>query len=383
MKVVFLRANPIDPDPRVEKELNALLKAGIDCICVGWDRSEDHKTKTLIKDFGAGSVHVNLIGIRSPFGAGAKNLFRTLCFEKRVLSWLIKHKREYDIVHSCDLDTGLAAKAACLRTKKPYVYDIFDFFSDSRIMPKWLKKVAKTAEFSVIKSSRATIICTEQRTSQIEGSAPVELIVIENTPAEVHIPERNDRWENTIRLAYVGILMEGRYIDRILDTVDEYGDLAIDVGGFGPLALEVEQRAKGNPRIRYLGKVPYETALETQKNSDVMFGLYDPSSINHKLAAPNKYYESLMLGVPLIAIKGTSVGDWVEEENTGISLEPGFTSSELHQALVNLANANQNGEISQRQFRLYHEKHSWSIMERRLQELYSRIATELQGGAVR
>lgn len=43
MNIVFLRSNPVNPDSRVEKEVNALLKNNHNVIILAWDRSS--KTK--------------------------------------------------------------------------------------------------------------------------------------------------------------------------------------------------------------------------------------------------------------------------------------------------------------------------------------------------
>lgn len=380
MRVVFLRSNSIDPDPRVEKEIRALTAIGIECLCVGWDRSQSYGIRTFKKKIMEGYIEANLIGIESPFGTGVKNAPRTLRFIKRLHKWLLENSEKYDVIHACDLDTGIAAKAASRRIGKPYVYDIFDFFSDSRIMPNALKGLVKRVEFGVIDSSRVVIICTDQRRGQLKGSAPKEIVVVENTPEEQMVTEVKDALGHEIRLAYVGVLTEGRYIDKILDIVDVNDDLALDIGGFGPLGSMVESRALSNPRIVFHGKVSYDTALLLEKSADVMFALYDPSIANHRMAAPNKYYESLMLGVPLITIMDTSVGEWVEREKTGVTLAPDFTLYDLYQAIKDAVSANVDGDISRRQRDLYRSKHSWSVMEKRLQTLYSTLYDELVGG---
>jgi len=45
MRIIFLRSNPVDPDPRVEKEVNSLVKAGYKAEILAWDRSSKYSTK--------------------------------------------------------------------------------------------------------------------------------------------------------------------------------------------------------------------------------------------------------------------------------------------------------------------------------------------------
>lgn len=40
-KIVIVRSNPVDPDSRVEKEANSLVKAGYDVSLLVWDRDNN------------------------------------------------------------------------------------------------------------------------------------------------------------------------------------------------------------------------------------------------------------------------------------------------------------------------------------------------------
>lgn len=384
MRVIFLRANAIDPDPRVEKEAKSLLRGGHSCIFVGWDRTADHEPEVTHRTVGGHQVPTILIGVKASFGQGAKNAPNVARYQLRLFKWLKENVEDYDAIHACDLDTGIAACQASRKTGKPLVYDVFDFYSDSRIMPDWMRAIVRKIEYSVIGQSCATIICTEQRAVQVEGSRYRQLVVIENTPEEIELDEacESGRADTTkITLAYVGILTADRYLDRLLDAVDQHENLVLNIGGFGPLSEMIERRANANQRIRYRGRLAYHDALVCEKKADVMFGMYDPSIANHRLAAPNKYYESLMLGTPLITVRGTSVADWVEEEKTGEALDPDFDSTELYEAVLRLVEANRDGELSRLERVLYKERHSWSVMEKRLLELYDSISLEMSSHA--
>lgn len=378
-----MRANAIDPDPRVEKEIRALLSAGFECSCVGWNRLNDTDEDVEIVLSDNKCVKVHLIGISSAFGTGLRNAPKIFEFERKLYTWLIDNFDMYDVVHACDLDTGLAAMSACKRMGKPLVYDIFDFYCDSRIMPNWIKSPIRKLEFSVIEQARATIICTNQRRAQLAGSKPRQIVVVENTPEEIYVSKHANNNTGYIKLAYIGVLTEGRFICDILDTVDQFDDLLLDIGGFGPLQDEIIERSRDNGRITFYGKTPYSKTLKIESEADVMFGLYDPEIANHRMAAPNKYYESLMLGTPLIAIEGTSVGTWVTEELTGAVLNPSFTCEELYQAIRRVYSENLEGSISARQKDLYRNRHSWNLMARRLCTLYEEVETELADGGAR
>lgn len=54
--------------------------------------------------------------------------------------------------------------------------------------------------------------------------------------------------------------------------------------------------------------------------------MYERVNPNHILAAPNKYYEGLALGRPVITTVGTLVGDKVNKYDTGYCIDEQYES---------------------------------------------------------
>ena len=59
--------------------------------------------------------------------------------------------------------------------------------------------------------------------------------------------------------------------------------------------------------------IDYESALELYAKCDLMFALYDPAIPNHRYSAPNKVYEAMLLGKPIIVAEGTGVISWSKD----------------------------------------------------------------------
>ena len=63
MKVLMLRTNKVDPDPRVEKEASALLKDNdIQLTILAWDRNDNYKCKKETLKLFNGNVPIYRIG---------------------------------------------------------------------------------------------------------------------------------------------------------------------------------------------------------------------------------------------------------------------------------------------------------------------------------
>ena len=106
-----------------------------------------------------------------------------------------------------------------------------------------------------------------------------------------------------------------------------------------------------------------------------MVALYDPKVPNHSYAAPNKFYEALALGRPLIMFKNTGMDVIVEENNIGVVCEDNIDS--LRRAIKNLADRKEEFPIiAQREKELFKKQYSWSIMENRLKKLYADLLGE-------
>lgn len=133
----------------------------------------------------------------------------------------------------------------------------------------------------------------------------------------------------------------------------------------------VEEASKNYININYYGQVDYETALKIYSISDVMFAIYDPNVPNHKYSAPNKVYEAMFLGKPIIVAKDTGIDQIVKNNEMGIVIN--YTEEAFEKALsVILSNPEkikQTGENAKKAYNIY----SWEKMRDLLVKVYKDI----------
>ncbi len=374
MNVVFLRSNPVDPDSRVEKEVISLIKDNHHVMILGWDRNYKYKLKESILKIGSYSIKIHRFGIPATYGGGLKsNLLPLISFQFRLMWWLIKNKNKYDVIHSCDFDTAFISKKIAALLHKKFVYDIFDYYVDAFNVPTNFKKIIKGLDNKIINSSDAVIICSEKRSEQIIGTNPKLLRVIHNTPYKIDLQKTEYYKDNNkIKIVYVGILSKGRFIDEIIDIVAKNANYELHIGGFGELEDNVKISSNLHKNIIFYGKLSYEKTLELEGMCDVMTALYDPKIPNHKYAAPNKFYEALMLGKPLIMIKETGMDYIVEKNDIGVVVDSNYNC--IEEGLADIANRRSEWPImAEKMKKLYDEFYDWDVMEIRLQALYKQI----------
>lgn len=292
----------------------------------------------------------------------------------RLLKWLLKNRTSYDIIHACDFDTAYIASHCAKLLKKRLVYDIFDYYVDAFGVPQRLKGLIESRDHKIINSADAVVLCTEQRREQIQGTDPKQLTIIHNTP-----PTYNDGSntmalnQDKVKIVYVGILDQGRFLKELASIIINKYDCELHIGGFGPFENYFKELAEVHTNIIFYGKLPYEKTLELENKCNIMTAIYDPAITNHYYAAPNKFYEALMLGKPLIVVKNTGIDKVVSKNNIGEVIE--FNRESLENAIEKLIQRRTEWtEISQKMKEVHSKQFSWSEMEKRLMGLYHEIS---------
>ena len=103
-----------------------------------------------------------------------------------------------------------------------------------------------------------------------------------------------------------------------------------------------------------------------------MLALYDPDVPNHFYAAPNKFYEALMLGKPLMMVKNTGMSRIVEDNGIGELI--GYSKEEFAGGVdALLARRSEWESMGMRMKKLYRDSYSWEKSEKTLLKLYSEL----------
>lgn len=367
--VCIIRSNPVNPDSRVEKEAWTLADLGYNVHVLAWDRSKNSSVENTFLQIMGEKIPITRLCYKASFGEGMKNIVPYLKFQFAMRKWL--RSNHYDVIHACDFDTAFFSQGV-VKKKSKYVFDIFDFICGE---PKsFLQRCVKNAQLKIINGSDATIVCTEEREQQIKGSYPRKLVFIHNTPMTAMIKTGNFivNESNKVKLVYVGILQDFRLLKEIANCIAQDDRFEFHIGGFGKYETFFVDMSQKHSNIVFHGKLSYDQTLSLEKQCDIMLAVYDPSIENHRFAAPNKFYESLMLGKPVVMVRGTGMSDVVEKQDLGVLIdysEEGFSDG-LSKLLERKAEWKIMGERAQH---IYKEKYNWDEMRNRLKDLYENL----------
>lgn len=369
-KVCIIRSNPVRPDSRVEKEAWSLMDAGYDVHILAWDRDADTGEREDVITVAGKHIPITRIGYAATFGEGFKNIKSYLKFQFHMRKWL--KENDFDIVHACDFDTAFFSFGIVRKKNEKFIFDIFDFLYGEP--QTFFQHCVKSAQFRLIDSADATIICTEERKKQIFGSKPKRLTVLHNTPFEEQRGDFKFQVEknNKIKIVYVGILQDYRLLKEIAEVIIESENLELYIGGFGKYEKYFQKMSKQHKNIKFYGRLTYNQTLALEKECDVMIAIYDPKIENHRYAAPNKFYESLMLGKPVVMVKNTGMSQVISENEIGVLIN--YTKEDFLNGINWLiAHQSEWPMMSEKMKKIYRSKYSWKIMENRLLKLYESL----------
>jgi glycosyltransferase involved in cell wall biosynthesis len=322
--IVLIRCNDIVSDSRAKKYIDFYEKKNLDYRIIAWDRvqSNHHLPNAIVYK---GRSKYNQGGIKA-----VQDRIKWMYF---VLCTLFRFRRNLTI-HACDLDAAFPAviyKLISSKTNKVF-FDVFDWFTDTLYNQGWLVLLAfKYMERIAVKGSNHIIICEEERINQIPYDVKGRYSVLPNIPSfsssNFLKQDESLKFANKKKtLSYVGGFVPDRCLEMLIKGAVE-ARYNLLIAGYGMQSYERElAEIKDSANIKYLGKVPYQDGLNIMYNSDMIYAMYSMANPNHYYAAPNKYYEAMFLGKPIISTVGILLSDKITQNGMGFLVEESYES---------------------------------------------------------
>ncbi len=107
-------------------------------------------------------------------------------------------------------------------------------------------------------------------------------------------------------ILYQGVVLEGRgimYLINILDKIKDAHFVIVGNGEFKKKFQDETQKTKVKDRVHFIGAVPHNNLLNYTAAADIGVALIENISISYYYALPNKLFEYIMSGVPVLASK--------------------------------------------------------------------------------
>lgn len=238
-----------------------------------------------------------------------------------------------DVWHGHDL-LGLLAAWSLRRAKGgALVHDSHELFLEAGSaarMPRPIRAAMRAAESRASGSADAVITVNRSIADELHARYGVDPIVVMNCPPRAPAPS-----EPLVRkvlglgdrriVIHHGVLGPGRGLDHLVGAVALLpDDVAVVLLGGGPLAPELARAAETEPnrgRLFVVPPVPVEDVAAWISGADVGVIPFQAVDRNNVLATPNKLFEYLAAGVPVVVSDFPEMRRIVEETGAGLAVD--------------------------------------------------------------
>lgn len=364
-KILFIRSNPVSPDPRVQKEARSLSDHGYDVKILAWDR-----TGKLKKNENKKGYSIKRFRMKSPYGK-PELLLKLVIWFFYELTYLIK--TDYDIIHACDFDTLLPALIISKIRNKKLVYDCFDFYADSLPLsvPSFIRNIIASIEIYSAKKADLVILPDIKRVEQFKNKL-IEPLIIYNTPDETEYKLNKVNCE-FFEIFFAGAIYKGRGLEKIVSATKDIDNVKITIAGYAADNSRIIESIKKMQNVEFLGQISYDEVIKRTLKCNMIFALYDPKIPNHKYASPNKLFEAMMCGRPIIVSAKTTMENIVIEEKCGIVTTYDDILSINNSIKKLIETPYLCKELGDNGRKAYENKYNWNIMEKKLLKYYKKI----------
>jgi glycosyltransferase involved in cell wall biosynthesis len=311
--ILYIKGSSLE-DVRVKKFLSFFVSKKYNVTYWGWNRNKSNVSIPGIKNhdiLSGGGLNNKKLLFYYPF-------WMCVLFFKTLFSGI--GKKEHIVV--INFDSALPVYLASRIRRFKYIYEIYDEFAISYKFPSWLKKVIQKIDNQIMKKARAVIHVDKNRIRYTN----CKIIVIENTPYD-YFKGKNRAYNNiTHTFAVTGLLNNSRGISQIIRFARTYKQ--IEFLAIGEVCdKELLNDMKKTPNIKIYDFMPQEKVFDLLQNCCGIFSLYDPDIEIYRLAASNKVYDAMMLGIPIITNKEVLSSAFIKKENIGYVINYKYDSS--------------------------------------------------------
>ncbi len=313
--------------------------------------------------------------------------------------WAVAHAGDVDVWHAHDL-TGLLAIGPAVRVSWRLVYDSHEIYMETGTatrLPGMFRRLLSRLERTLCRRAVALVTVNEDQADVLNRRlAPRRTIIVRNCPPRWQIPSPPDtRLRDAIGIGpddplvlYHGIFMRHRGFEELAEAILEPDLDRVHLAflGFGN-ERDVVDRLSSHPRfggrIHVLEAVAPSVLLEWVTGADIDAIALQKSTLNHWLGTPNKLWESLTAGVPVVVSDFPAMRRIVLDNPTGPlggvcePADPASIAAAIR-AILSLPPADRIA-MRQRCHEAAETRWNWETESARLLDLYAQLAADTPG----
>jgi glycosyltransferase involved in cell wall biosynthesis len=358
-------AHPVQDTRIFEKECQSLKEAGYEVtFIVPNERDEEVRG-------------VNIIALPKARNRAERAVWNGLQAYRKVLAI------QAHVYHFHDSELILLGLLLKIRGKR-VIYDVHEDYSHALLsrewIPSWLRRLVTQmvtfGEWFGAKFFNVVVAATPHIAAKFPAS---KTVTVQNFPFVIEMLGNPPMpyQQRKMRAAYVGDLSTLRGIREMIQAISllpPHWDVKLRLAGvFSPLNLEEEMKNfSGWDRVEFLGLKPYKDVMKMLGEVRMGLVLFHPVP-NHIEAQPNKLFEYMSAGIPVIASDFPLWREIVNESGCGLlvnSLDPEKIAQAIQWLLEHPTEAETMGKRGQIAVR---DRYNWESESKKLLTLYENI----------
>jgi len=338
-RIVIIVSHPYREDPQLRKEARTLVGAGFNVRVIAWDRKRVGAKRQHVE-----GVEVVDIRLQGTFGVGGYlHGLKTLWYWVLAMRQLLAN-RDWDAVHCQDLNTLLPGYLAGQFAKKPVVFDAHDPYPEmlELAQPGLIHWALRTLEAFLCRRVDYIITVNQLMAQRFRSLTSRPIQIVYNYPekslfrAEESVPRPKGRFV----VGRIGSIQPGTGLEETIEAIGKIQNgcqIKLLLVGRVASAYRDEFQKLSAPlaeQVELTGFVDPQAVVDYYRRMDLSVMLYRPTPIFRYLS-PMKLFESMAMGVPVVASDIGEVRKVVEAYHCGVVLR-GFDSDELARVIEKL-----------------------------------------------
>ena len=375
MKILMILSKEFTVDLRVFKEAESLVEAGHKVTVLMWDRKGEHETESTVE-----GIKVIRMRNTSFMKILPNDLFRNPFWWRNAYKKglkLFKNGFNFDVVHCHDLDTLKIGIWLKKKLKVKLVYDAHEIFGYmiEKDVPNFIVKFVFNMEKKLIQYVDEIITVNKPVESYLKKIVDKSITIVMNCKNPLYNKYKPPK-NKVFTISFIGTFEKGRFFPEIVDLIGNVEKIKFIIAGkkeHFKLYKIVEKTSAKYDNIEFLGQIPFNHVLPLTFKTDVVIYPIDSSTRNSKIITPNKLFEAMACGRPLICSKKTHAGYLTEKLQCGIAADSSLDS--IKKAVLTLRdNPELCRKFGENGLKAAIREYNWDKQKEKLIELYKKLS---------